>query len=333
MNVSRRAALKGIAALAVAEKLTDGGYAPVTLPGERERARPVLPPGAAADFRMKCVGCALCAKVCPEHCLTPSSRLRDFGQIKMDFQRAYCRLACDFRCGEACPTGAIARLPGVKRCDVHAGRAVWRREACLRSHDEPYCNACERKCPVKAIAMIGGFPVVNPDVCVGCGACEHVCPARPQPAIYVEGYERQRVVRPISERELLLEMRRRLERGNGCVIARNGVIVEELAGRGIEPILAAYRRDRGVFAGAVVMDKVVGRAAAAFYAVGKPRKVAALVMGEDAKAMLEAAGIEVEVGKLVPKILNRARSGGCPLDAKVAGLDSPTAIVSAFLEE
>ena len=30
--------------------------------------------------------------------------------------------------------------------------------------------------------------------CIGCGACEHLCPSRPFTAIYVEGHERHRVI-------------------------------------------------------------------------------------------------------------------------------------------
>jgi Fe-S-cluster-containing hydrogenase component 2 len=33
------------------------------------------------------------------------------------------------------------------------------------------------------------IPVVNEARCIGCGACEYLCPARPFSAIYVEGHE------------------------------------------------------------------------------------------------------------------------------------------------
>ena len=31
------------------------------------------------------------------------------------------------------------------------------------------------------------IPTVKPELCIGCGACEYICPVRPYRAIYVEG--------------------------------------------------------------------------------------------------------------------------------------------------
>ena len=31
------------------------------------------------------------------------------------------------------------------------------------------------------------IPETNVDLCVGCGGCEYICPARPHRAIYIEG--------------------------------------------------------------------------------------------------------------------------------------------------
>lgn len=38
------------------------------------------------------------------------------------------------------------------------------------------------------------IPAVNEERCIGCGACENLCPARPFSAIYVEGHSRHRTV-------------------------------------------------------------------------------------------------------------------------------------------
>jgi formate hydrogenlyase subunit 6/NADH:ubiquinone oxidoreductase subunit I len=33
------------------------------------------------------------------------------------------------------------------------------------------------------------IPTVNDALCIGCGACENLCPSRPFSAIYVKGYQ------------------------------------------------------------------------------------------------------------------------------------------------
>jgi len=64
------------------------------------------------------------------------------------------------------------------------------------------CDCCERHCPVGAITMIKlnedemspMVPAINEARCIGCGACENLCPARPFSAIYVEGHEVHRTI-------------------------------------------------------------------------------------------------------------------------------------------
>lgn len=204
--VSRREVLKGVAMLAVTEKLTDGGYADVSLPGVPDRENPILPPGAVsrAAFRRQCVGCQLCVANCPERVLKPSLRLSDFGQPEMDFRHGYCRTAC-VKCSEVCPAGALQRLQTEMRPNVHVGQAVWRSDLCVRTAAKEPCTACVRKCPVQAIHLVKDIPVVDGDACIGCGACEHVCPARPMPAIYVKGLVEQRVVNPMKKADLRAE--------------------------------------------------------------------------------------------------------------------------------
>ena len=33
------------------------------------------------------------------------------------------------------------------------------------------------------------IPAIDTEKCIGCGACENLCPARPFSAIYIEGHE------------------------------------------------------------------------------------------------------------------------------------------------
>lgn len=210
-GVTRREAIKGVAVLAAvetAEKTTDGGFAPVSLPGVPARPAPVLPPGAVdrKTFNVKCVACGLCIANCRGGCLAASTDLKRFGQPEMDFRRGYCLLGCNYACGRVCPAGAIDWIPRLERKDVHMGHAIWKKDLCIRTTDGVECTACSRKCPVGAIHVVDGFPVVDKGACIGCGACEHVCPARPMPAIFVKGFEKQRVVRPMSKDDVAAEL-------------------------------------------------------------------------------------------------------------------------------
>lgn len=332
-GVTRRDALKGVAVLAAAdavEKTTDGGFAQVSLPGVPKRPTPVLPPGAVDRglFNAKCVACGLCIASCPGKCLVASTALKRFGQPEMDFRRGYCLSGCDYVCGHVCPAGAINPIPRLERKNVHVGHAIWKKDLCIRATDDVQCTACSRKCPVQAIHLVEGFPVVDKAKCIGCGACEHVCPARPLPAIFVKGFERQRLVWPMDELSLIAEMKSLVEKGVSCVAARDGVIVGQETGRGILPILNLL--DAGKLAHAVVVDKVVGRAAAAICVVGGAKRVHAAIMGADAAALLKARGITASADRTVPRILNRDLSDGCPMERAVDGIDDPAEMVKAL---
>ena len=323
---TRRETLKGVALIAAAEKLTDGGLAEVSAPGRPERPRRVLPPGAgdAEAFARKCMACGLCSSVCPEKVVRVSSGLGHFGKPELDFRKGYCLLGC-VRCAQACPSGALRYLQREMKPNVHLGHAIWKREVCLRTEGEE-CTACVRNCPVQAIHLVKGVPVVDKEVCIGCGACEHVCPTRPLPAIFVTGFERQRIVNPIAEADLIAEMREQLRGGATLVVAHDGVIAAVDRARGLAPLVAAY--DAGSLKGAVVVDRVVGRAAAAVYALAKARKVVAPVAAEGAAELCAAHGVKLVADRTVPAIRNRQGDGDCPMELAVRGVDEPAKMLS-----
>ena len=123
-------------------------------------------------------------------------------QPEMLYERSYCRPEC-VRCSEVCPTGAIHKITTADKSATQIGHAVWIRKNCVVITDNVSCGNCARHCPVNAIQMVPldanapdllKIPVVNTERCIGCGACENLCPSRPFSAIYVEGHERHRLV-------------------------------------------------------------------------------------------------------------------------------------------
>ena len=203
---SRRAFLQSALLLATTTALAqeaklkvDGGLAEIEDKKEPERKTPLVPPGAisAKNFAQHCTGCQLCVAQCPNQVLRPSTGLMTLMQPEMSYERGYCRPECNL-CSEVCPAGAIRPITVEEKSSVQIGHAVWIKDNCLAANDGVECDNCARHCPVGAIQMVplnpddelGAYvPAVNEATCIGCGACENLCPARPFSAIYVEGHE------------------------------------------------------------------------------------------------------------------------------------------------
>ena len=123
------------------------------------------------------------------------------------------------------------------------------------------------------------------------------------------------------------KMRSLIDSGKAAVVAKGGVIVLELEGRGVSPILERLDADPCAFEGAVVMDRIVGRAAAAIYIMGKVREVVAPVMSEGALKLLSDHGVKASADRIVPYIVNRRKTGMCPMDEATFSLENPEEIV------
>jgi Pyruvate/2-oxoacid:ferredoxin oxidoreductase delta subunit len=183
----------GTATLKAQEKKVDGGFAAILDKEVPERDIPLTPPGSKSvkDFYRRCTACQLCVAECPNHVLRPSTDLKHFMQPEMSYERGYCRPECT-RCSELCPTGAIRKITKEEKTQYHVGTARVNRTLCVVEKGVE-CGNCARKCPSGAIQMVldqeSGIsrPVVNEALCIGCGACENLCPARPISAITVNG--------------------------------------------------------------------------------------------------------------------------------------------------
>ena len=181
------------------EKLMDGGLADIEDKVAPERQTPLTPPGSLSfdHFAKRCTGCQLCVSECPNQVLRPSSDLMHLMLPTMSYEHGYCRPECT-RCSDVCPAGAIKPLDDIEKSSIQIGHAVWIKKNCVVLTDEVECGNCARHCPSGAIEMVQldenneespMVPAINETACIGCGACEYVCPSRPFSAIYVEGHE------------------------------------------------------------------------------------------------------------------------------------------------
>ena len=202
-NAGRRAFISSsvIAATAIAlkaqEKKVDGGYAAVTAKKAPERTNPIVPFGAVSlkHFHQHCTGCQLCVSQCPNDVLSPSTSLERLMQPEMSYENGWCRPECT-KCSEVCPAGAILEITPEEKTAIHVGTASVDLDLCVVNRDNVNCGNCARHCPAGAIKMVRKnpddenslrIPTVLEDRCIGCGACEFLCPSRPYSAIHVNG--------------------------------------------------------------------------------------------------------------------------------------------------
>lgn len=206
LDVGRRRALLAVAGAAVAAPVLAAGGG-----GRGARAADAIrPPGALAEpaFLARCITCGACAASCPTGVIAS-----DLGRTGIEglftpvmlMRRGWCEPSCT-RCGEVCPTGALATLAAAAKqaiggpAEVTVGTAFVDRGRCLPWAMDTPCIVCEEMCPTspKAIHLEEVSvtdrkgrtlrllrPWVDPAMCTGCGLCENRCPVGQQAAIRV----------------------------------------------------------------------------------------------------------------------------------------------------
>lgn len=170
-------------------------WATVTLRSLREaKAKGMRPPGAVDErsFSGLCVRCGNCMRTCPAGILHPDMGEHGMASLLtpvVRFTDDYCREGCN-RCTQVCPSGAIARLTLDEKRQARMGVAQVDMDVCVLLDDRE-CQICKNHCPYEAIRIVwsdesySNRPVVDPEKCPGCGACEVACITTPQKAIRV----------------------------------------------------------------------------------------------------------------------------------------------------
>jgi formate hydrogenlyase subunit 6/NADH:ubiquinone oxidoreductase subunit I len=100
---------------------------------------------------------------------------------------------------------------------IKTGTAFYNHGRCLPWAMDTSCVVCEEVCPVSPKAIFtrnveitnrwGGIiqlkrPYIDAEKCIGCGICEHECPVKDDPAVYVTAIGESRS----KKRSLLLSM-------------------------------------------------------------------------------------------------------------------------------
>lgn len=113
-----------------------------------------------------------------------------------------------------------------------------------------------------------------------------------------------------------------LKQGEYTCVLCNGDIVRTTTRRGVAFLLELL--DKNVdLRGFSAADKVVGKGAAFLYVLLNAKAVYAPVMSQSAKSVLEEHNIQVFCDVCPDRILNRAKTGYCPVESAVQEITSP----------
>ncbi len=180
----------------------------------------IRPPGAVEEraFLERCIRCSECMKVCPNNALHPAffeAGVEGLWTPILIPRIGYCEPSCVL-CGDVCPTGAIQKITeeqklGIGQKPISIGTAAYDHGRCLPWAMATPCIVCEEFCPTspkaiwveevvvekrepvaqpdgkppRHVSLTVQRPHVDPSLCIGCGACEKVCPVQDKPAVYV----------------------------------------------------------------------------------------------------------------------------------------------------
>ncbi|WP_459190140.1 4Fe-4S dicluster domain-containing protein [Parabacteroides sp. APC149_11_2_Y6] len=178
---------------------------------ERKKWPPITPPGSISleRFKDKCTGCHLCVTRCPSQVLRPAGLEYGFDYLlrpRLAYVSSYCNYECTV-CADVCPVEAIKPISKEEKMTTQVGIATFFINRCIVKTEGTDCGACSEHCPTQAVHMVPyegtlTIPKVDPDLCIGCGGCESICPVRPMRAIIIKANEVHKFVEKPKEEKV-----------------------------------------------------------------------------------------------------------------------------------
>ncbi len=122
--------------------------------------------------------------------------------------------------------------------------------------------------------------------------------------------------------------------GVSIVVVKNNEVVFEANQRGIKPIFDLFTNNKDLLKDSYVADKVIGRGAAMFLLSAGVKGIYGRLMSKQALAICPADMI-VEYDQVTDYIMNRDKTGSCPIESISMEVDTVEALtkrVGLFLD-
>ena len=113
------------------------------------------------------------------------------------------------------------------------------------------------------------------------------------------------------------QMLNQLNANSLSLLVRNHGLTTQHENRGVQDLLTLIQNDPKRLKGAVVADKIIGKAAAALMIAGGVKEVHTNIICTPARELFENADVVVKAREEVPMILNRDQTGQCPIDSRL----------------
>ena len=114
------------------------------------------------------------------------------------------------------------------------------------------------------------------------------------------------------------------------VLIKNDEIIFKSKLRGLKPLAYCAKKYKREMRGAIVFDKVVGRAAAILLAYAKVKEVWTPTISRSGKAYLAKNKVKIAYENLTDCIMNRQGNDACPTEKMSANMPEEEFIIKAL---
>lgn len=124
--------------------------------------------------------------------------------------------------------------------------------------------------------------------------------------------------------DILESVKEQLHKDNLSIVILGENDIYTSTKHGIEPLLDILDSERAVIRNSFIADKVVGKAAALLMVNGGVKEVYADIISSHALDVFEKYKVKAYYDSLVEYIINRDKTGMCPMEKAVLEVDEPS---------